>query len=66
MATALYTDYRIEGQPCTISAGGSAWGQLWSVRTGTTLVQSPVLPLHLPAPSQEVAQTSASFLKRRV
>jgi hypothetical protein len=64
MATVLYTDYRIEGQPFTISEGGSARGQRWSVRTGTTLVHSPLLPIHLPSPSQEVARTSASCLKR--
>ena len=66
MATALYTDYRIEGQPCTISEGGSARGQRWSVRTGTAVVHSPVLPIHMSSPSQEVARTSASCLTRLV
>ena len=66
MATVLYTNYRIEVQPFAISKGGSARGQVWSVRTGTTLVQFPLLPIHLPSPSQEVARTYASFLKRLV
>jgi hypothetical protein len=66
MATVLYTDYRIEVQPFAISEGGSARGQRWSLRTGTALVHSPLLPIHLPSPSQEVARTSASCLQRLV
>jgi hypothetical protein len=66
MATVLYTDYRIEGRPYTISEGWSARGQGWSVRTGTPLVHSLMLPIHLPSPSQEVARTSASCLTRLV
>jgi hypothetical protein len=66
MATVLYTDYRIEGQPFAISEGWSARGQVWSVRTGTALGHAPLRPIHLPSPSQEVARTSASCLKRLV
>ena len=66
MAPVLFTDYRIEGQPFAISKGGVRGDRCGVFGPGRPLCNSPVLPIHLPSPSQEVARTYASFLKRLV